>query len=301
MTLTTGLTGVILLTVIVSTLYQWLLDSPLFEFWETSRSPRGGTPWSRNRVVHTTLSGIVPVTAMIIATVIVMTMPFRIWAWSVVVLLAATIALSPIFVVYHYDVRPLTREETTTVRDALPDLDCEVVVITNARDNPVNGYAIGGPFRDVVGISEFALTHLPPYQVAALLAHEICHHRQRHVFIRGGVSVAILVVGTIITTTLFSSLTTLATLYLVITITVERVVSYKVMRLLEYQADANAAKRTSVDAVTCLLRELDTTAGSTRTWASWFRYVFSSHPPYPDRIERLQRQTSRQIDGGGTH
>nr|WP_282594783.1 M48 family metalloprotease [Halomarina salina] len=167
------------------------------------------------------------------------------------------------------------------------------MVVTDAGDGPVNGYAIGGPFRDVVGVSDFALTHLPPAQVAALLAHEVCHHRERHVLVRGAVSVAVLAVGAAVTTVLFDELVLAVTACLLVTVLVERVVAYWVMRRLEFRADAVAARRTSVPAVVSLLSALDDATDVDQAQVPWLLRLFSTHPTYVDRIARLRAQESR--------
>lgn len=58
---------------------------------------------------------------------------------------------------YRYDVRPPTSTEAAKLRDSVQDLECGVLAVPDAAGGTVNGYAIGGPFRDVVEISAFAL------------------------------------------------------------------------------------------------------------------------------------------------
>lgn len=202
---------IVVLVVGLTALVQWLLDAPVFERGAASWFPTSGeTPLGRT-FVRVALAGLVPTVSLAVAAVLVFTAPFDVWVWGVVALLAVTVALSPVLAVFHHDVRPPTPAEVAKLSGAREALDCDVLVVTDARDGTVNGYAIGGPFRDVVGVSEFALDTLPPAQVAALLAHEACHHRERHVLVRGAVSVTVLCVGAAVTTTLFDALGPLAT------------------------------------------------------------------------------------------
>jgi len=273
-----GLTGLV----------QWLLDAPVFERGAASWLPTSGEDALERTVVRVVLAGLIPTVSLAVAAVLVFTAPFDIWVWGVVALLAVTVTLSPVLAVFHHDVRPPTPAEVARLGGGQAALDCEVFVVTDARDGTVNGYAIGGPFRDIVGVSEFALDTLPPAQVAALLAHEACHHRERHVLVRGAVSVVVFGVGAAVTTTLFDALSPLATVALVSTVVVERVVGYHVMRSLEFRADAAAARQTSTDAVTALLANLNETAGGGQARVPAALRVFSTHPSYAARIARLR-------------
>jgi Zn-dependent protease with chaperone function len=270
-------------------LFQWLLDSPVFEPGAASWFPSASASLGNRRTVRLALAGLVPTLGFAGAAVLVFTTPFDVWLWGVVALLAATVALSPLFAVYHYEVRPPTPSEQATIAESLPDLDCEVLVVSDASDGTVNGYAIGGPFRDVIGISEFALTQLPPEQVGALLAHEACHHEERHVLIRGAVSVAVLGAGAAVLTTAFDALVLLATLSLLVLVFLERVVSYYLMRWLEFRADAAAADRTDRETVSSLFASLDDAIGGESTPIPALFRLFSTHPTYAARIRRLQQ------------
>lgn len=281
-------TLLIVLAVGVAVFFQWLLDSPMFEPRAASWFPRGTEDLLRRRGVRVALAGFVPTIALLGTAILIFTTPFDIWVWGVVALLAVTVSFSPVFAVYHYEVRPPTPTEAATIESSLPNFDCDVLVVSDARDGTVNGYAIGGPFRDVVGVSEFALVHLPPEQVGALLAHEACHHNERHVLIRGALSVAVLGTGAGILTVLFDSLVPLATLSLLVIISVERVASYYLMRWLEFRADAAAVRRTSRDTVTSLFLSLnDEACGEAAQMPTAFR-LFSTHPTYAARVARLQ-------------
>jgi Zn-dependent protease with chaperone function len=206
-----------------------------------------------------------------------------------VVLFAATVALSPVLSVYRYRVRPPTDEEATVIA-AAGDLDCTVVVVEDARDGPVNGYALGGPFRDVVGVSAFALDRLSRSEVAALLAHEAAHHHERHVLVRGGVSVAVLAAGAAVLTLRFDALVPPATLGLVTTVAVERIVALWVMRRLEYRA----ARHTSVETVRSLLTTLAAATDVDQRRHSWVSNLFSTHSPYDDRLAAGGRHRHRR-------
>lgn len=152
----------------------------------------------------------------------------------------------------------------------------------------MNGYAVHGPFGDVVGTGEFALERLPPDEVAALLAHEVAHHRDRRVLLRGGVSVTVFAVGAAVTTTLFDALVPAAALYLVTLITVERVVTFRLVRRLEYRAGAAAARRPSVVSVTSLLSSLDGATSVDQARVPRVLRLFSTRPSYAARIVRLR-------------
>jgi Zn-dependent protease with chaperone function len=290
------LTVGLILLVLVAALHQWVLDSPLLELGAASWFPAGGDLSAATAVARGALAGVIPLAATIAAATLVLTAPFRVWLWGVVGLLAATVALSPVFAVYRYDVRPPTPGEAATFA-GLHDLGCAVLVVTDARDGPVNGYAIGGPFRDVIGVSEFALANLPPAQVEALLAHEACHHRERHALIRGGASVAVLATGAAVATTLFDALVPAAALCLVAIVAVERVLAYWAMRRLEYRADAVAGRHTSEDAVVSLLAALDDATGVDQAAVPWLLELFSTHPSYADRIARVRERTSVSGEG----
>jgi hypothetical protein len=261
----------------------------VFEPGAASWFPRASDYLGKRRVVRLALAGLVPTLAFAGAAVLVFTTPFDVWLWGVVALLAATVALSPIFAVYHHELRPPTPSERATITTSLPDLNCEVLVVSDASDGTVNGYAIGGPFRDVVGISEFALTQLPPEQVGALLAHEACHHEERHVLVRGAVSVVVLGVGAAVLTSAFDALVPLATVSLLALVVVERATSYYLMRWLEFRADAAAAKRTDREPVASLFASLNEAVGGEDTQVPALFRLFSTHPTYAARISRLQQ------------
>ncbi|WP_336037194.1 M48 family metalloprotease [Halobacterium yunchengense] len=286
----------LLLAAALAAVHQWVLDSPLLELGEASWFPRGGDLSAAGAVVRGSVSAAVPVAATVLAAALVATAPFAVWVWGVVGLLAATVVLSPVLAVYRYDVRPPTPAEAAVV-DALPDHGCEVLVVTDARDGPVNGYAIGGPFADVVGVSEFAFARLPPAQVASLVAHEVCHHGERHVLVRGAVSVAVLAAGAAAVTALFEGLTTAVLVVLVVTVAVERLAAYRVMRHLEYRADAAAVRRTSLDAVVSLLATLEEATVVDQASVPALLRVFSTHPSYAERVARVREQFAADAHG----
>ncbi len=278
------LAALLVLGLVAAVVYEWTLASPLFELGAVSWTPAEADLPAGQAVVRGAVAGLVPLAATTVAAVLVFTTPFRVWAWAVVGLLGATVVLSPLLAVYRYRTRRPTDEE----RAALTGIDVgRVLVVEDAHDGPVNGYAIGGPFRDVIGVSAFALDHLCREEVAALLAHEACHHEERHVLVRGVVSVAVLAVGTAVLTARFDSLVPLATLGLVTTIVVERVVAFWVLRRLEYRADAAAARQTSVESVDALLTTLEAATGVDQRRVPLPLRLFSTHPPYADRRARL--------------
>jgi Zn-dependent protease with chaperone function len=134
--------------------------------------------------------------------------------------------------------------------------------------------------------------------VAALLAHEDCHHGERHVLVRGGVSVAVLAAGAAAATALFDALVPPVTLGLVATVAVERLLAYWVMRQLEYRADTAAVRRTSAEAVVSLLTTLDEATGVDQARVPWLLGLFSTHPSYADRIARVRERFA--VRGGTT-
>jgi Zn-dependent protease with chaperone function len=288
------LMAVLIFTVFAAAVHQWVVSSQLLELGEASWFPRGGDISAVAATTRSWLAIIVSLAAWFIATVLILLAPFRLWVWGVVVLLALTVAISPVFAVYHYTTRVPMAVEAESL-DQIPEFGCEVLVVTTSRGGPINGYAIGGPFRDVVGVSEFALSELLPDQIAALVAHEATHHHERHVLIRGGASLAVLGVSAAILTTLFETLVPLSMLGLVVAILLERIVSYWVMRRLEYRADTIAARRTSVEAVRTLLATLEATTTVDQTQVSQLLRLFSTHPPYADRLERLAASTDSLI------
>ena len=89
---TIGAAAVLVLGVAVAALHQWLLDSPLFEPGAAPRLPSDAERRAP-RVVRPALAGVLPGTAVVVAAVLVTTAPFRVWVWSVVGLLAATVTL----------------------------------------------------------------------------------------------------------------------------------------------------------------------------------------------------------------
>ena len=287
----------LVLAVLLAGLHEWLVDSELLELGTVSWSPLGAEQSLRSALSHGLVAAIVPLLGWAVATALVLTTPFRVWIWGVVVVLGLTVTLSPVLAFYRYETRPLTTDERAVLRD-LPELGCDVVVVRGTPDGPVNGYAIGGPFRDVVGVSEFALDLLDPEELAALLAHEACHHEERHVLVRGGASLLVLAAGSLALTGIFDTLVPAATIGLVGLVVGERLFAFRVVRALEFRADAVAVRHTSVTAVRSLLETLDLADPVDQAAVPRWLGAFSTHPSYPARLARLE--SARGADGSGS-
>lgn len=226
---------------------------------------------------------VVPAVATVGLAVVVWTTPVDVWLWAIVAVVAATAALGPPVDALRSTGRTPTPDEEARLA-AVPDRDGVAVRVVPARGR-VNGYAVGGPFADAVGVSEVALATLSPEAVAALVAHERGHLAGRHVLVRGAASVTWLAAGAlVVSATVAGSAATAAAVGVLVA--GERVLAAAVARRTEYAADAHAARRTSPEAVVALLETLDGAAGPRRRLR--LRAALSSHPTYRQRIDRLE-------------
>lgn len=271
-------------------LHQLVVDSPLFElgaeYWFPGVEDGVALGTALRRLA---LAGVVPGLALAGAVALVLAAPFRVWLWGVVGAVAVTVVVSPLLEVRQLGCRPPTAPERERL-SSVPGTDgVTVCVVDDARDGPINGYAVGGPFGDVVGVSRFSLSALDDRQLGAVLAHELGHHRLRHVLLRDAASLAWLAAGAAVLTALFAALTPAAFVGLVVLVGTERLLSLWVLRRNEYAADAFAARRTSPAAVIDLLESLHAAVGVEQESVPRFERALSTHPTYPQRVARLRR------------
>lgn len=236
------------------------------------------------------LAGLAPVAATLAVSVLVWTRPMGIWLWGVAVIYGGTVALRP----FVHGRRLAVREPTADERAQFAAAGVghrTVRVVETGRPDALNGYTIGGPLSETVGVSRAAVRRLAPAHLAAAVAHERGHHAGRHALVRAGASVAWLVAGAFCITTAFAQTTTVASAAILVWVVGERLVATAVGRVTEYRADAFAARRTSPAAVAGLL----STLGSADSGGTGERLVgaLSTHPPDDRRIARL--------DGTGTN
>lgn len=185
---------------------------------------------------------------------------------------------APLFVRRMVRTRPLTATE----RAAIPS-DVPVHVLLTGRGGPANALAAGVlPGLQCVYVTERLLEALPSHEAAAIVTHEVGHHRRRHVPIRLGV-VAAYVLPWLGATALAIPGAFLVGLVLLVPATL---LIFGVVRWTEYDADAYAARHARAGAMRDALRRLgergllgDTAAGGPLTL----------HPPLAARIDRLDR------------
>lgn len=287
-----------LVALVLAVVHQLVVDSPLFELgaehWFPGAPDGLALPAALRRLA---VAGALPAAGLAVAAWLVLTAPFRTWLWAVVAVVAATDVASPLLQARQLGCRPPTGAEAAALEAAPAEGGVRYCVVDDARDGPVNGYAVGGPFADVVGVSAFALAHLDDRQLAALVAHEVGHHRLHHALVRAGAGVAWLAAGAAVLSTAFGSLSTGALAGLVVLVAGERVVTGVATRRTEYHADEYAARRTSPAAVVDLLAALDDAVGVDQAAVPWYERVLSTHPPYERRIARLRRVFDEAPDG----
>lgn len=285
-----ALAALALLAAALAALHQLVVDSPLFElgeeYWFPGVEDGLDLPAALGRLA---VPGALPAAGTLAAAVLVLTAPFRVWLWGVVGVVALTTLASPLLWVYRLGCRPPTPAERERLA-AAPSDGVRLCIVEAAAAGPVNGYAVGGPFADVVGVSRFALDRLAARELAAAVAHEVGHHRLHHALVRGGASVATLALGAAVLTAAASALTPAAAGGLLALVATERLVALWATRTTEYHADEFAARRTSPAAVLALLETLDAAVALDQRAVPWYERLLSTHPPYERRIARLRRR-----------
>lgn len=292
------LVGLALAAVGLAVVHQVVVDSPLFEQGAESWFPRreGGLPVGV-ALARTAAGGAVPGVATLVAAALVATTPFRTWLWGVVGLTVLTVVVAPLAHASRLGCRPPTPAEADRLADAFGEFTVDVCVVDAARTGPINGYAVGGPFGDVVGVSRFAVETLPAAALGALVAHEVGHHRLRHLLVRGAASTAWLAAGAGVLAWRFRTLAPAAALGLVGLVAGERLLALAVTRYTEYRADVFGARRTSPAATVDLFERLAATAPDRR--APWCGRLLSTHPTYEERVARLRRTFDLGPDHAG--
>lgn len=284
-----ALVGLALLALALAVAHQLVVDSPLFELGAEHWFPGAPDGLALTAALwRLAIPGALPAGATLVAAWLVSTSPFRTWLWAVVAVVAVTDVVSPLLQVYQLSCRPPTDGEAAKIADAPAD-GVRLCVVERARDGPINGYAVGGPFADVVGVSRYALEHLDGRQVGALVAHELGHLRLRHALVRAGASVGWLAAGAAVLTALFPTLSTAALAGMVALVVGERLVAGVVTRHTEYHADEFAARRTGPATMVGLLETLEATVAVDQRAVPWYERFLSTHPSYERRVARLQR------------
>jgi STE24 endopeptidase len=185
-------------------------------------------------------------------------------------------ALSPLAVRQLVPHRPLSAAEAR----ALPSVDLPVYVLETGPRGPANALAAGLlPGLRCVFVTERLLATLTRRELAAIVTHELGHHRRRHVALRLG-AVAAFVLPWLATTALAVPGAFEAGLLLAMPATLGNV---RLVRWTEYDADAYAAGRVGGEAMGDALRRL---VGDTSPPSGVLAYL-SLHPPLAARIARL--------------
>jgi STE24 endopeptidase len=199
--------------------------------------------------------------------------------------------LSPLFVRRIVAHRPLTAAEAR----GLSALDLPVYVLEtgggggpSATRGPANALAAGVlPGLRCVFVTERLVATLAPDELAAIIAHEVGHHRRRHVPLRL-CAVATFVLPWLGATALEIPGAFLAGLVLALPATLA---VFRLVRWTEYDADAYAARRVGPGAMARALRGLGPEADGPR-----FTRPFALHPPLDRRVARLD-----PLDESGPH
>lgn len=142
------------------------------------RGRRGVREWlTPNR-----LAGLAPVGATLAVSVLVWTRPMGIWLWGVAVIYGGTVALRPLV----HGRRLAAREPTPDERAqfAAAGVDHRTVrVVETGRADALNGYTIGGPLSETVGVSRATVeplsTHPPDDRRIARLDGPETNERDR--------------------------------------------------------------------------------------------------------------------------
>jgi len=298
-----ALTVVAILAAALVVLHQELLDSPAFEFGGEHWFPSATAVLPGREVLRRVLVGVVvPWLVLWGLAVLVYRMPFDVWIWIVAALTGVAVTASPLLNVHQLNTHDPTREEVFAAGlDRFADHeDVRLVVVETADVGLINGYTIGGPFADVVGLSRYAIESLPPAQAQAAFAHELGHHRLGHTLVRGATSVGVMILGAAVLSTLFSALTPVSTLAFLVLVGTERAAGTAVTRWSEYRADEFAARHTSPAAMLDLLRSLRAARGVDETTVPWWATLFSTHPTYTRRIAHVERTFPESESADGT-
>jgi STE24 endopeptidase len=130
-----------------------------------------------------------------------------------------------------------------------------------------------------VYVTERLLDSLPPREAAAIVTHEVGHHRRRHVPLRLG-AVGAFVLPWLGATALSVPGAFLAGLVLLVPATLA---IFRLVRWTEYDADAYAARLTGADALAGALRRL-----GGRGLLDGRGGPLALHPPLEARVARLE-------------
>lgn len=211
------------------------------------------------------------------------------WLVGVVGATGAGVTAATPFVVRRLGpTRPLTDEEQARlgVGEDVP------VVVMGVRSH-VTAMAAGlVPGARAVFVTEALLDRLPPAEAAAIVTHEVGHHRRGHVPLRVG-AVAAFVLPWLGATAAdvpgaFALGAALAVPYVLGT--------FALVRRTEYAADAHAAREVGPDALAGALRRLREEGLLAEGGGGRLGGLLALHPPVARRIERLE---SLGASGGG--
>jgi STE24 endopeptidase len=194
---------------------------------------------------------------------------------------------APLFVRRMVPTRPLTAAERVAVPSDVP-----VHVLLTGRGGPANALAAGVlPGLRCVYVTERLLESLPPHEAAAIVTHEVGHHRRRHVSLRLG-AVAAYVLPWLGATALSVPGAFPVGLVLLVPATL---LIFRLVRWTEYDADAYAARHASPEAMRDALSRLggqgllgDPASGG----------PLALHPSLDARVARLEDRRVRHDDHG---